>query len=541
MCYNADDMREINTTSSSFRDFVENGDIYVDKTEYIYKLVSAGRRFYFISRPRRYGKSLFCSTLHALFDGRRDLFEGLYIAERTDYSFERYPVLHFDFSPLDTMDIESFLSDFRRMIRRQAYVHDLTIEEGTPSGMLTSLLDALIEKEGKRVVIIIDEFDSPLTGAMGKPFAEEIRGRLSAFYAVIKMNAPRIRLFFITGVVKLSNLSIFSKMNNLVDLSMNPAFASAFGYTDEELLEYFGEGIDEYYSSHRDEYASRDEFAMRIREYYDGYRFSPDSDVTVYNPVSIGYFFNEECRFRCYWNMTGVPTLAVNLASRFPLADILGYDLSLPLTAFTTFDISQIYGGDLSEDSILALLYYTGYLTIRETMGNVLILAFPNTEVATSFTAGLLPRYRERDAENVEVWLSRLMRACMAGDEGMVKRKMEEYFAAFSYELADRDPERTYHAIFHSIFVMAGLDAISEDRGARGRADEALKAGDHIWVFELKVDGSADEALSQIEARDYGKRYAYLMRPGMVLHKVGISFSSAERRIAEYKEERKAY
>ena len=361
------------------------------------------------------------------------------------------------------------------------------------------------------------------------------------------MNAPRIRLFFITGVVKLSNLSIFSKMNNLIDLSMNPAFASAFGYTDEELLEYFGEGIDEYYSSHKDEYSSRDEFAMRIREYYDGYRFSPRSEVTVYNPVSIGYFFNDGCSFQNYWNMTGVPTLAVNLASRFPLADILGYDLSLPLTAFTTFDISQICGGDLSEDSILALLYYTGYLTIRETMGNVLILAFPNMEVATSFSTSLVTRYRDTGTQDVTLWLCDLIDACEEGDEEAARRKMEEYFAAFSYELADRDPERTYHAIFHSIlertyhaifhsiFVMAGLDAISEDRGARGRADEALKAGDHIWVFKLKVDGSADEALSQIEARDYGKRYAYLMRPGMVMHKVGISFSSTERRIVDWK------
>ena len=542
MCYNADDMREITTTQSSFKEFIELDALYVDKTKAIHDLVKdTSRRFFFISRPRRYGKSLFCSTLHALFDGRRDLFEGLYIAERTDYSFERYPVLHFDFSPLDTMDIESFLSDFRRMIRRQAYVHDLTIEEGTPSGMLTSLLDGLIEKEGKRVVIIIDEFDSPLTGAMGKPFAEEIRGRLSAFYAVIKMNAPRIRLFFITGVVKLSNLSIFSKMNNLVDLSMDPRFASAFGYTDEELLEYFGEGIDEYYSSHKDEYSSRDEFALRIREYYDGYRFSPRSEVTVYNPVSIGYFFNDGCSFQNYWNMTGVSTLAVTLASRIPLSEIVEDTGVVSMSAFTSFDISQICSGKLSKNSILALLYYTGYLTIKDGDEDGVTLAFPNTEVATSFTAGLLPRYRERDAENVEVWLSRLMRACGEGNGEAVRRKMEEYFAAFSYELADRDPERTYHAIFHSIFVMAGLDAISEDRGARGRADEALKAGDHIWVFELKVDGSADEALSQIEARDYGKRYAYLMRPGMVLHKVGISFSSAERRIAEYKEERKAY
>ena len=231
MCYNADDMREITTDNPDFEYLIENDLVYVDKTEYIHRLVSSGRRFFFLSRPRRYGKSLFCSTLHALFDGRRDLFEGLYIAERTDYSFERYPVLHFDFSPLDMTDMESFLSCFRLALRRQAREHGVTIEDGSPSAMLTELLDAVIAKEGKKAVIIIDEFDSPMTSAMDKGFIGSVRDAFSAFYAVIKMNAPRIRLFFITGVVKLSNLSIFSKMNNLVDLSMDPRFASAFGYT----------------------------------------------------------------------------------------------------------------------------------------------------------------------------------------------------------------------------------------------------------------------------------------------------------------------
>ena len=221
MCYNADDMKGIDTTSSTFEKFIGLGTLYVDKTRYAYDLVNdpEKRSFFFLSRPRRYGKSLFCSTLHALFDGRRDLFEGLYIAERTDYSFERYPVLHFDFSPLDMTDMESFLSCFRLALRRQAREHGVTIEDGSPAAMLTELLDAVIAKEGKKAVIIIDEFDSPMTSAMDKGFIGSVRDAFSAFYAVIKMNAPRIRLFFITGVVKLSNLSIFSKMNNLVDLS----------------------------------------------------------------------------------------------------------------------------------------------------------------------------------------------------------------------------------------------------------------------------------------------------------------------------------
>ena len=513
MCYNADDMREINTTSASFRDFVENGDIYVDKTEYIYKLVSAGRRFYFISRPRRYGKSLFCSTLHALFDGKKDLFRGLYIAERTDYSFERFPVIHLNFALISTSTYARFEARFAGMIREAGKAVDVEVEGDDPAAMLEGILRGL----GGRAVIIIDEFDAPLVDSMDTPYVGDMRRVFNEFYSTIKNCGGLVRFLFITGVTKLSNLSIFSKMNNLVDLSMDPRFASAFGYTDEELLEYFGEGIDEYYSSHRDEYASRDEFALRIREYYDGYRFSPRSEVTVYNPVSIGYFFNDGCSFQNYWNMTGISRLAVDLAMRVPLSEFIEGDASVPLSAFTSFDISQIYEGRLSRESVLALLYYTGYLTIRTAKGERIRLAFPNMEVATSFSTSLVTRYRDTGTQDVTLWLCDLIDACEEGDEEAARRKMEEYFAAFSYELADRDPERTYHAIFHSIFVMAGLDAISEDRGA------------------LKVDGSADEALSQIEARDYGKRYAYLMRPGMVLHKVGISFSSADRRISDWK------
>lgn len=536
MCYNADDMKGITTTQSSFKEFIELDALYVDKTMYAYSLVKDPRRnFFFLSRPRRYGKSLFCSTLHALFDGRRDLFEGLYIAERTDYSFERYPVLHFDFSPLDMTDMESFLSCFRLALRRQAREHGVTIDDGSPAAMLTELLDAVIAKEGKKAVIIIDEFDSPMTSAMDKGFNGSVRDVFSAFYAVIKMNAPRIRLFFITGVVKLSNLSIFSKMNNLVDLSMDPRFASAFGYTDEELLEYFGEGIDEYYSSHKDEYSSRDEFVSRIREYYDGYRFSPDSDVTVYNPVSIGYFFDEECRFRCYWNMTGVPTLAVNLASRFPLADILGYDLSLPLTAFTTFDISQICGGDLSEDSILALMYYTGYLTIRDGNENGVTLRFPNREVSSSFTEFLVSRHATK---GIGALVYKGSVAMTHGDvEGLVDI-LNSYLSLFSYQLVEKEGERTFHMLIHAYMVCLGSYAYPEDPGYKGRADEVVRYGSYIYIFELKRGDGAEAALRQIKDKGYADKYlAEARHGGKHIIICGLDISSSEGKVVDYRYE----
>ena len=537
MCYNADDMRAITTDTADFEYLRENDLVYVDKTKAIHDLVKdTSRRFFFISRPRRYGKSLFCSTLHALFDGRRDLFEGLYIAERTDYSFERYPVLHFDFSPLDMTDMESFLSCFRLALRRQSREHGVTIEDGSPAAMLTELLDAVIAKEGKKAVIIIDEFDSPMTSAMDKGFIGSVRDAFSAFYAVIKMNAPRIRLFFITGVVKLSNLSIFSKMNNLVDLSMDPRFAPAFGYTDEELLEYFGEGIDEYYEAHTDEYSSRDEFAMRIREYYDGYRFSPDSEVTVYNPVSIGYFFNDGCSFQNYWNMTGVSRLAVDLAMRVPLSEFIEGDASVPLSAFTSFDLSQIYEGRLSRESVLALLYYTGYLTIRDGDEDGVTLAFPNTEISSSFTRSLSSRYSNEGEEPVNIVIEG-KRAARKGDTEALIRRLSDFYAQCSSQILSHRFEQPYQLIAHMFFIAAGCRAAVEEGTMLGRIDNSMRVGRHIYLLELKVDSSADDALSQIIERRYDEKFRIELERGYTIHLIGVSFSSEKRNISEYKEE----
>ena len=532
-------MEGITTSLSSFRQFIEYDALYVDKTMYIHRLVQDRKRnFFFLSRPRRCGKSLFCSTLHALFDGRKDLFKGLFIAEKTDYSFEKYPVIHLNFALIPTRSADTFMASLTRDLQQAAADNSVKIKEcEDPAEMLKRLLHVLHKSNSKGAVIIIDEFDAPLTGISDTSDAAVIRRVLNDFYSTIKNCNEYIRFFFMTGVVKLSNLSIFSKMNNLTDISMDPKFAAAFGYTEEEMLDYFGKGIDEIYESSREKYGSREGLVKKIREYYYGYRFSPRSDEKVYNPVSIGFFFSEEGYFANYWNMTGASTLAVDLAARIQLEDTVNESLMLPVSAFSTFDISQIYTSNLSRESILALLYYTGYLTIRESDEEIITLGFPNTEIAMSFTVSLVSRYRNRNAENVEVWLSRMIKAANHGNSAQLMNLIGEYFAAFSYELADRNPERTYQTIFHAIFVMAGLYAISEDRGLRGRADEALMTGDHIWIFELKIDRSAEEALRQIQTKGYEEKYAYLMKPGKTLHEIGISFSSSEKKITEYKEE----
>ena len=522
-----EDMRNVTTSNSVFEEMIRDGSVYVDKTEYIYKLVSGKERFCFISRPRRYGKSLFCSTLHALFDGKRELFRDLYIGS-TDYDFRSYPVIHLNFAMLSTLSISWFQEGMSGDIRRQGERLGVRLEGNDPSQLLKDLLYALDD-----AVIIIDEYDAPFTSSIDQEASiqTDIRNILSSFYSVIKNCSERIRFFFMTGVVKLANLSVFSAMNNLRDLSMDESFSAAFGYTDAELLEYFGEGIEECYEENKNRYRTREELLERIRGYYDGYRFSPESEESVYNPVSIGYFFTSGYRFENYWDRTGTSTLAVELARKVELSSIIDGSIAVSRMAFTNFDILSIREKKLSKDNVAALLYYAGYLTINDGDEFAIELIFPNKEVASSFSMNLISRYAD-ESYSAGVWMSEFIRACRSGDEEAVMLKLKEYFAAFSYELIGKEREKFYHTIFHGIFVMAGLYAISEDRGLRGRADEVILTENDLWIFELKIDKEAEEAVRQIDKKGYREKYSYLIEPGMRIHEIGISFSSEERKIS---------
>ena len=326
-------------------------------------------------------------------------------------------------------------------------------------------------------------------------------------------------------------------MNNLVDLSMDKEFSGAFGYTDEELDEYFGEGIDEYLEANPGKYKSREEFREKIRSYYDGYRFSPESETRVYNPVSIGFFFDNGCKFSNYWIKTGATSFAVALARNVDLSKILSSDdLKATITAFDTFDIFDIREKNLTERKMIAMLYYTGYFSIESYDEPYIHLSFPNAEVAASFVNHLIEQYSSDKNKEFDGWAKEFFDACHDGNEENLMKKLTEYFDAFSYELIGDEKERFYHAIFHAIFFLTGIYSITEDRGLRGRADEVIITSDSLWIFELKVDGSVDKALEQIEAKGYADKYAGMInRRKLKVHKVGISFSSKTRKIESWK------
>ena len=533
-----DGVKGIITDRFSFEYFITNDFLYVDKTMYAYELVESDKNFFFVSRPRRFGKSLFCSTLHSIFDGKRDLFKGLYIAENTDYSFEKHPVIHLDFSNFTLISEEFVLSEIQGKILSEADSNGVSLESGTPAMMMDSLIKGAVGKTGKQVVIIIDEFDSPFTSEpdLGDDLIGYMRKLFNSLYKTIKADSAYIRFFFLTGCVRLSNLSIFSAINNLYDISKDRRFAGAFGYTEKELEDNFGEGMDEYLEANPGIYGSKEEFIGRIRDYYDGYRFSPDSEVKVYNPVSIGRFFDSlECKFDNYWEKTGVSRMVVELATKYDLLSIVEEEPAVGKGSFTSFDISLLAEKKLRVNDIYALLYYAGYLTISRSNEYTLYLRFPNKEISSTFSTSLMSRYTDTDVESIIGNVAEAADACNI--EGMIGG-INTYLSSFPYHFYERKDERLFHTMMHGFFVCMKGEAYVEDAGKVGRADEVFIRGKHIYIFELKVDGDAGEALQQIKERHYADKYIHMAgEKGMEIILIGLSFSSSDRCIAEWKKE----
>ena len=531
-----EDMKGIATDNASFEFFRKNDVLYVDKTEFIYKLLCAWpRRFFFISRPRRFGKSLFCNTLESLFKGNKELFKGLYIYDK--YDFKPYPVLRFDFSGMPMITLDGFLSSFRNQIRNAVKQFGITVSDADdPVTAFENAINEIHEKYGE-MVIIIDEYDDPLiTATLGKKaFVDDIREAFNSFYKTIKKNTWKIRCFFMTGVVKLSNLSIFSAMNNLVDLSMDKKFSGAFGYTDEELDEYFGEGIDEYLEANPGVYESREEFREKIRSYYDGYRFSPESETRVYNPVSIGFFFNDDCKFDNYWIRTASSALAITLARNIDLSRFMTENaLETSSMDFVTFDISVITDRNADEGQILALLYYTGYLTISRPSFDGCALRFPNEEVEVSFVKGLIGMYFGSNVK-LNSLSANVYNACNEGNTEKLIDAIGKYFNALPYSIyGGKTYESTFQGLLLGLFISTGMMQNGEEETTDGRMDAVAYSEKDIWIFELKVDKSAEEALEQINTKGYADKFGYLTN-GRKVHKVGLNFSSETRRLESWK------
>jgi hypothetical protein len=517
-------MKKTASGISSFEELRKDDEyVYVDKTEYIYPLVSNGiNNDYFISRPRGFGTSLMCSTLEALFEGKRELFKGLYI-DSMDYPFDKYPVLHFDFSGLETKTYDDFLDSLQMAIISEAERNGLKVGKDAPSSMLRDVLS----KAGMKVVIIIDEYDAPLISPHTDiELADRIWNEFLCFYAVIR-NDCRIRFCFITG----NTMTVFSEMDTLINLTFDPDFASAFGYTAEELEAYFSPYIDDYMSRPDREYETREELLMAVENYYGGYRFSCGSEVRVCNPVSVGMLFRSGCVVELYWVNTVAGAETVNLAAALIPGSIAGENFSLCTYFISFFDYRNLALHATDVSLVINLLFVAGYLTIKDGDAVALTLTFPNMEVRTVFTRSLMEQYA--GGENISAYVSTAESALGSCDIPAFVRAVNAFCEKISSTgLSRRIGNLGMLRVFFLPFE--GVAVTGDGLYTPGRIDVTITLPGDVYVIEIKVNHSVKKALEQIRNKRY---YAKYINTDKRIHIVGLNFTSRSRKISSYREE----
>ena len=489
-----------------FRTLREGGYAYVDKTEHIHRLLTTGK-YYFFSRPRRFGKSLTVATMNELYSGSRELFNGLWVQDHWDFETMRRPVvwLKFASSGFRTQGLEAALHTLIDRAARQLGVE-------LPETNFDQKFYLLLERASVngRVVLLIDEYDKPIIDYLDDVSqAEANRELLKSFYSVIKDSDPFLELVFITGVSAFSKVSIFSDLNHLNNISLSPLTNTLVGITETELEQYFAPAL-----------ASVDRAQMR--RWYNGYSWT--GEQTVYNPFSLLGFLADG-QYRNYWFETGTPTFLVKaLRDRqlYPLQDI-----ELTQQDLTTFELNQLRP--------YSLLFQTGYLTITESEPAISYykLDFPNLEVKQSLEEMLLGAYASEEVGNPRSRVLAIYRALKRKEIERVVAAINAVLGGVPYDLWQRDDERTFHTLVHLLFSLLGVIVYSEVHTARGRCDALVHTDDYIYAFEFKINTTAQAALDQIEARGYLSPYGDDPRTKVA---VGISFNSQSRRIGAWAE-----
>lgn len=513
--------KAVQPSTFTFSNIIQGGFLYIDKTEYLYEIVNPGKGIYFMARPRRFGKSLMISTLEEIFRGNRKLFEGLWIAQ-SDYQWPGHPVIRVDFSRHMVKDAAGLERIIEYFVEEIALQYGVTLRGFDYQTKFDNLIQQLAH-DGKQVVILIDEYDKPLIDNLTDlPVAQAIRDTLRGFYAIIKAMDQYIRFVFITGISKFSKVGVFSALNNLTDLTMNPRFATALGITDEEMRTYFTEHITKFSAM---EGMTSDEMVAKLRQWYDGFCFVEQCE-SVYNPFSILQLFYHQ-RFANYWFESGTPTFLVKLLKERQYdVEQLG-DLHMRELAFSTYELETL--------SIVPLLFQTGYLTIKdyEVPRRVYTLSYPNLEVEDAFLSYLLGAFSEGDRALNEDYLWQLVDALETHDLEQVFVILQTFFADVPYDIHLKH-EKYYQTIFYLIFKLLGLRIHAEVRTNQGRIDAVAEVTDHIYLFEFKLDQSAESALQQIKTHEYLQKYQLQGKP---LTLVGANFDSNKRQVVAWVQE----
>ena len=501
----------------NFEKLRQDGYLYIDKTGLVYSLVQTSN-CYFLSRPRRFGKSLLLSILEAYFLGKKELFKGLAI-EKLEQEWTVYPVLHLDLNieKYDSIDNLTDILNVNLKLWEQTYGSDDA--ETSVSLRFAGIIRRAYKQTGRRVVVLVDEYDKPLLQSIGnKALQEEFRNTLKPFYGVLKSLDGCIRFALLTGVTKFGKVSVFSDLNNLDDISMNNQYATLCGITEKEIHTNIEEGIRSLASAQN---LSYEETCVKLKEMYDGYHFTSDSEG-IYNPFSL---FNalKNKTFGNYWFETGTPTYLVELLKRNR------YNLKDMTETVSSADVlNSIYG----DDEPIPVIYQSGYLTIKgyNPRFKTYRLGFPNKEVEEGFMNFLIPYYtpikKEKTAFSIENFVEEIER----GDINSFFRRLQSFFADTPYELV-RDRELHYQNVLFIVFKLIGLYVKAEYHTSQGRIDLALQTDKYIYVMEFKLEGSAEEALRQIEEKQYALPFVTDKRQ---VFQIGINFSSQTRNIEKW-------
>lgn len=512
-------MRKLPIGIQTFEKMREDGYLYVDKTALVYRIANIGKP-YFLSRPRRFGKSLLLSTFESYFQGRKDLFKGLAI-ERLETKWEKYPVLHLDLNAENYSNAEALNLIINRYLNLWEAEWGKDNQEISLSDRFSGIIRRAYEATGKQVVVLIDEYDKPLISTLlDEGLLDIYRRILKAFYGVLKSSDRYLRFVFLTGVTKFAQVSVFSDLNQLNDISLKSNYATLCGITKDELIQVFTPEIEALGKRSR---LSFDETLNRLTAMYDGYHFCEFTEG-LFNPFSLLNVFDGG-KFDNYWFQTGTPTY---------LADTLkqsNYDLRLLINGVEV-DAAAFSEYRAEARNPLPMIYQSGYLTIKgyDEELKLYTLGFPNDEVRYGFLNFLVPYYTDVTDDETGFHIAKFVRELRAGDVDAFMERLKVFFAGIPYEL-NNETERHYQTVFYIVFTLMGQFVEAEVHSIRGRADAVVKTKEHIFIFEFKLNGSAEEALKQIDEKGYLIPYTL---DGKSLVKVGVNFSKETRNIEDY-------
>ena len=502
----------------TFSEIINKGYLYFDKTALVHKLANDSK-YYFLSRPRRFGKSLLVTTLEAYFQGRKELFEGLAIS-KLETEWEQYPVLHIDLNAADYRSEEALISIIDRHIRQFETIYGENPKDMALSDRFIGVIQRAYEQTGRQVVILVDEYDKPLLQTIGNTeLQDNYRKILKGFYGVAKTMDACIRLAFFTGVTKFSKVSVFSDLNNLKDISLDSRYAEICGITEQEIRDKLDVQVGEMAETNG---ISKDECYEKLKKQYDGYHFSKNG-TGMYNPFSLLNAMDSQ-EFGDQWFQSGTPTFLVEVLKRN------NYDLEQLTREEATADL--LGSLDAIDTNPTPLLYQSGYLTIKgyDSEFGTYRLGFPNQEVERGFSRYLF-RYYTPASQGQDSFVKDFVLAARAGQTDKFMKRLESLFAGQDYQIAG-DAELYFHNAVALIFKLVGFYTETERHTSDGRMDMVVQTADYIYLFEFKLDKSVEEALAQIEEREYALSFAHDPRK---LYKIGVNFSSETRRIESWK------